>query len=214
METGRIIIEQKAVEPFMKNGYLAACSKTRKAVYIDPGDEVPQLIDEIHSQDFDLVAIFNTHGHIDHISGIHRVKESFDIPVYLHKDDERIYQSLPEQSKWFGLDYGPAPKVDSYFVDHGQIRIGDLLFKVHHTPGHSPGSVSLEVENYIFCGDLIFAGAVGRTDLPGGSYPQLIQSIRNRILPLGDAMILLAGHGMATTIGEEARSNPFLQESS
>jgi glyoxylase-like metal-dependent hydrolase (beta-lactamase superfamily II) len=212
MQNENLRIETKAVEPFMKNGYIVSCPDTKKAVYIDPGDEAQLMIDWLIEQGLELEAIFNTHGHLDHISGNLKTREHFDVPIYLHQEDLFIYDSLSEQSGWFGLKYDPAPPVDHYFRDKETHDIGRLKFRVHHTPGHSPGSVTLEVNKHLFCGDLIFAGAIGRTDLPGGSYPLIIQSIRERILPLGDELTLMPGHGPSTTVGVEVRSNPFLND--
>jgi len=195
----------------MKNGYIVACPETRHAIYIDPGDEAPQLLEWLAQKELELKAVFNTHGHLDHVCGNRTVKERYDVPIFLHQEDEFIYEALSDQAAWFGLNYPPGPPVDRYFTDRERLPVGNLHFCVHHTPGHSPGSVTLEVEDLLFCGDLIFAGAVGRTDLPGGSHPQLIQSIRERILPLGDGKQLLPGHGAATTVGVEAETNPFLK---
>jgi glyoxylase-like metal-dependent hydrolase (beta-lactamase superfamily II) len=194
----------------MKNGYIAGCSQSRQVVYIDPGDEAAQLADWIEKNDLILTAILNTHGHLDHVCGNRLVKERFDVPIYLHAADKILYDSLAEQATWFGLNYEPAPEVDRYLEDHSELKVGNISIRIHHTPGHSPGSVTLEMGSLLFCGDLIFAGGIGRTDLPGGSYTQLIESIKTRILPLGLEKILLSGHGTETTVGREARTNPFL----
>ncbi len=210
MQDAGFILEQKAVEPFMKNGYVLGCPSTGQAAYIDPGDEVTQLLEWIDTQGLELVSILNTHGHMDHICGVGSVKERWDVPICLHPDDKFLYDALSEQGEWFGVSYSQAPRLDCYLEAGQEIRVGDLILKVHHTPGHSPGSVCFETAGRIFCGDLIFASSVGRTDLPGGSQSVLLESIRNRILPLGDEMVLHPGHGPATTVGQERLSNPFL----
>jgi len=204
------IIECRAAAPFMKNGYILACPETRQALYVDPGDEAEQLLLWLAENRLELAAIANTHGHLDHISGISIVKQALEVPIYLHPEDEMLYNLLSQQAGWFGLNYPSAPKVDHYYRDGDELRVGNLVVQVLHTPGHSPGSVCLAVGNHVFCGDLIFAGSVGRTDLPGGSHPTLIGSINEKLLPLGDEKILHCGHGPDTTIGAERRTNPFL----
>lgn len=204
------IIECRAVGPFMKNGYLLACPNSRKAIYIDPGDEADQVLELVQEHDLELVAVVNTHAHLDHICGIGRVREVWDVPIYLHPEDLEIYDRLPEQAQWFGLEYQAAPPVDCHLSVSEPVELGDLEIQVHHTPGHSPGHVCLEVGRHVFCGDTVFTGAIGRTDLPRGSYEVLMRSIREVILPLGDEKILYPGHGPTTTIGAERLSNPFL----
>jgi len=204
------IIECQAAPPFMKNGYIVACPDTRQAVYIDPGDEADDLLGWAAGHGLELAAVANTHGHLDHISGISRVKQRLDLPIYLHPEDEMLYNMLSQQASWFGLDYPSAPKVDRYYRDGEEFQVGTLTIKIIHTPGHSPGSVCLVVRNHVFCGDLIFAGSVGRTDLPGGSHTTLLASITEKLLPLGDDKILHCGHGPDTTIGTERQTNPFL----
>ncbi len=205
------LIESAAVEPFFKNGYLLACPRTRDCFFIDPGDEAEDLLSRIAALDLRLVAIVNTHAHMDHICGIGRVKRDWDVPVYLHRDDLQLYKNLPLQGQWFGLRYDPAPPVDRFLSESERLCLGDLEIRVHHTPGHSPGHVCLEVAEHVFCGDTVFAGSIGRTDLPGGSYDTLLASIRERILPLGDEKILHPGHGPQTTIAAERKTNPFLR---
>ena len=202
------IIECRAVGPFMKNGYLLACPDTMKGIYIDPGDEASQVLTAIREHGIELMAVVNTHAHLDHICGIGDVKAEWDVPVYLHPEDQVIYDRLPEQAEWFGLEYEAAPPVDRQLSELEPLHVGRLEIKVHHTPGHSPGHVCLDVGEHLFCGDTVFAGSIGRTDLPRGSYEVLIHSIREVIIPLGDSKILYPGHGPSTTIGTERARNP------
>ena len=204
------IIEKRAVEPFYKNGYVVACPSTLQAAYIDPGDEAIGFSQWIEAQNLTLSAILLTHGHMDHISGVGSVKERWNAPIYIHKEDAFLYESLKEQGLWFGLSYSPAPPADQYLQPDEPFQLGDLTFRVHHTPGHSPGGVTFELDQHLFCGDLIFAGSVGRSDLPGASQEVLIQSIRDKILTFDDEKILLPGHGPESTVGHERRTNPFL----
>lgn len=205
-----MLIKQDAVEPFLKNGYLLACQQTRQGIYIDPGEEASLLLPKVQEYNIELMAIVNTHAHIDHISGIGLVKKQWDVPIYLHPDDEPLYENLSTQAQRFGLDYPPAPPLDHQLQEGQDLRVGNLTLKVYHTPGHSPGSVCLEVENHVFCGDVIFAGSIGRTDLWGGSYEILMESIHKKVIPLGEEKILHPGHGPDTTIGQELKTNPFL----
>ena len=204
------LIDAQAVGPFYKNGYLVGSSDSSDVVYIDPGDEVESMLELIAQRQRQLVAILLTHAHMDHISGIATVRERNDAPIYLHSEDLRLYDSLPTQAQFFGFQYGPAPPVDFELTDHQVLELAGLEFKVHFTPGHSPGHVCFETGEHVFCGDVVFQGSIGRTDLPGGSSPVLLRSIRERILPLGDEKILYPGHGPQTTIGQERRTNPFL----
>lgn len=205
------LIEVRAVEPFLKNGYVVACPATRHAACIDPGDEAPQLLEAIDALELEVISILNTHAHMDHICGVGAVKERWDVPIYLHPEDEFLYNALSEQANWFGMHYDPAPPVDYYLDPSQQLGVGDLTIRVRHTPGHSPGSVTLLVEEHAFCGDVIFAGSIGRTDLPKASHEQLLQTIRDVILPLGDDCVLHPGHGPESTVGRERLTNPFLQ---
>jgi hydroxyacylglutathione hydrolase len=204
------LVEQRAVAPMMKNGYILACPNTRLAAYIDPGDEADELLEFVEAEGLTLTGILNTHGHMDHICGNRRVKEKWGVPIYLHPDDEFLYSALRKQAEWFGFRYDDAPPVDRYLKPGEDVGVGDLRVAVHHTPGHSPGSVSLQVDSYVFCGDLIFAGSVGRTDLPGGTPQLLLKTIREKILPLDENTILYPGHGPPTTVGRERSTNPFL----
>ncbi len=208
--TQEIVIERRAQEPFLKNGYLVSLPGSPEAIYLDPGDEAPEIIQHIEEHGFRLTAIVNTHAHLDHISGIGLVKQKWDVPIYLHPEDQFLYDGLAEQAQWFGLNCDPAPPVTHTLKENEDLQLGQFVFRVHATPGHSPGSVSLEIGEHIFCGDVIFAGSIGRTDLPGGSLEILMGTIRESILPLGDSKILHPGHGPDTTIGQERRHNPFL----
>ena len=210
MTSDSILIERHAVEPFLKNGYILSCSRTEQAIYIDPGDEASELLQRVDERNLQLIAIVNTHAHMDHICGINIVKDKWDVPIHLHPEDEALYNALPKQAQWFGVKYPPAPPIDHHLQEGQELQVGDLRLKVHHTPGHSPGSVCLEVGKHTFCGDLIFAGSIGRTDLPGGSYETLMASIHEKLVPLGDEKILHPGHGPDTTIGHERKTNPFL----
>ena len=211
-----MIVEVRAVAPFYKNGFVVACGRTREAVLIDPGDEVEQLLGAVRDLDVEVQAILLTHAHVDHITGVAAAKEAFDVPVYLHRDDQFLYDMAVQQGAMFGFKVRQPPPVDTYY-DSTAVSFGDYEARVHHTPGHCPGGVCLDVGKagegrHLFVGDTLFAGSIGRTDLPGGDYGVLMRSITGVLFPLGDDAIVHPGHGPDTTIGRERATNPFVLE--
>lgn len=212
MQDESFTIEAMALPPFHKNGYILGCHATRQAAYIDPGDEAEELLRWSDANGFSLSSILLTHAHMDHICGVGAVRSKGPYPIYLHREDAPLYEALERQGRAFGFEYPPAPPWDHELREGQDVHVGDLTLQVYHTPGHSPGSVSLVLGRHVFCGDVVFAGSIGRTDLPGGSYETLIESIRSKIIPLGDEKILHSGHGPDTTVGRERQSNPFLKD--
>jgi glyoxylase-like metal-dependent hydrolase (beta-lactamase superfamily II) len=212
-----MILEVRAVPPFMKNGYVAGCPRTREAILIDPGDEVDQLVAAVESRALVVRHILLTHAHVDHITGVAEAKRVFQAPVYLHRDDRLFYEHAAEQGAMFGLQVERQPPID-VFYGSAPITFGDYEVKVHHTPGHCPGEVCLQVGQtgtpgqHLFVGDSLFAGSIGRTDLPGGNYDVLMRSITVVIFSLGDDAIVHPGHGPATTVRRERQTNPFVVE--
>jgi glyoxylase-like metal-dependent hydrolase (beta-lactamase superfamily II) len=206
-----MILEVRAVPPFQKNGFVVVDERTRAAAIIDPGDEVDQLLAAARDYDADVQHILLTHAHVDHVTGVAAAKAAFDVPVYLHKDDLFLYERAVEQGAMFGFRVTQPPPVD-VFYDMSPITIGDLEVKLHHTPGHCPGGVCLQIGEHLFVGDTLFAGSIGRTDLPGGDYEVLMRSITEVLFPLGDESIVHPGHGPDTTIGRERKTNPFVLE--
>jgi glyoxylase-like metal-dependent hydrolase (beta-lactamase superfamily II) len=211
-----IIIETQAVGPFFKNGFVVACPRTREAVLIDPGDEVAGLLSFIAVEKLSVRHILLTHAHVDHVTGVPAAKQALGVPVYLHRDDLFLYDRALEQGRMFGIPVTPLPPVDEFYSPGQAIAFGDLEARPHHTPGHCPGGVCLQIGPKggsgadLFVGDTLFAGSIGRTDLPGGDYPTLITSIRGVLFPFGDDARVYPGHGPMTTIGDERRTNPFL----
>lgn len=216
MVEGELLLESRAVPPFMKNGYVLACASTGQAAIIDPGDEVDQLLVLIAGMKIDVRAILLTHAHVDHISGVATARKAFGAPVYLHRDDLFLYDRAVQQGAMFGLTVGVQPPVDVFFEHGMRLDVGNLEVRVHHTPGHCPGEVCLQVGSagtpgrHLFVGDSLFAGSIGRTDLPGGDYDVLMRSIVSVIFPLGDEATVYPGHGPATTVGRERTTNPFV----
>jgi glyoxylase-like metal-dependent hydrolase (beta-lactamase superfamily II) len=203
-----------AVPPFMKNGYLVAAAGLDAAVLIDPGDEVDTLIARAADERLDVQAILLTHAHLDHIAGVSQAKAAFQAPTWLHRDDDFLYGAVEEQGLMFGLRVPTQPPVDHFYEPGQRLTVGGLEIAVHLTPGHSPGGVCLEVvedgATHLFVGDTLFAGSIGRTDLPGGDHETLIRAIKTVLLAFPDDTPVHSGHGPSTTIGEERRSNPFL----
>ena len=218
-----MIVEQFVLTAFQQNTRILACPETGKAVCVDPGEASASLVGFIKENDLELQAITLTHGHLDHVGGTAALSREFpDAEIILHKDDEDLYYGLPQQPLFMGiqpqqlaalgLDYEAPPRLTRNW-EHGEVyQVGTLRFKVLHCPGHTRGHVVLSEENNkkVFVGDVLFLGSIGRTDLPGGSFDQLIDSINNNILTLGDDFVVYSGHGPETTVGRERTTNPFL----
>jgi hydroxyacylglutathione hydrolase len=214
-----MILESAAVGPFFKNGYVVGCERTKQAVYIDPGDEVDQLLAFIAAQELQVTHVLLTHAHVDHVSGVAEAKRTLGAPVFLHKDDLFIYQNAVRTGMMFGLTVEEPPPVDQYFEPDALIAFGDYQVSVAHTPGHCPGGVCLAVSRngdatapHLFVGDTLFAGSIGRTDLPGGDYDTLLKAITGVLFKFPDESIVYSGHGPETTIGREKATNPFVLE--
>ena len=211
-----MIIETRAVAPFFKNGYVVACEDTREGVLIDPGDEVEELLLVVKARQLSIRYILLTHAHLDHITGVRQAKNALHAPVGLHRDDEFLYRAVVQQGIAFGFRTEPQPPIDFYFDAAGPWRFGKYGAWVSHTPGHCPGGVCLaigkegETGRSLFVGDTLFAGSIGRTDLPGGDMATLLRSIRQVLFSFPDETPVYSGHGEPTTIGDEKRTNPFL----
>jgi glyoxylase-like metal-dependent hydrolase (beta-lactamase superfamily II) len=218
-----MIIETITVTAFQQQTRLVGCEETRRTICIDPGDDAERIVAALEKHDLQLQAITLTHAHMDHVGGVAALKKlQPHAPIILHKADEPLYLALPEQPSWlgipreywstYGFDYEPPPAIDNYWTDGQTYAVGKLNFEVLHCPGHTPGHVVLfeRDERKVFVGDVLFAGSVGRTDLPGGSSEQLLDSIMNKLLPLGDDVEVFSGHGPNTTLGDERLTNPFL----
>lgn len=218
-----MIIEELTLTAFQQHTRIVACETTKQAICIDPGDDSELIVETIDNLGVTLQAIALTHAHLDHVGGVAALKKlKPEAEIRLHQADEFMYRALPEQPAWIGIprsqwpalgfSYEEPPRVDVYWSDGEEYRVGDMQFQVLHCPGHTPGHVALFATNErkVFVGDVLFAGSIGRTDLPGGSTEQLLNSIRTKLLTLGDDVEVYSGHGPVTTIGEERRTNPFL----
>lgn len=198
------------VGPFETNVYVVSCPVTSKAIVIDPGIDSESVYHFIKRKGLVLEAIINTHGHIDHVYGNYFFKTQVGVPLLINKADVPLLSMVPAQATSFGLSPPQIVEPDGFLKEKDVIKVGEAEFTVIHTPGHTPGGICLYRPDIIFVGDTLFAGSIGRTDLPGGSYSELIGSIQTRLLTLPDKTVVYCGHGPQTTIGEERRFNPFL----
>jgi hydroxyacylglutathione hydrolase len=211
-----MILERRAVPPFFKNGFVLGCEETREGVVIDPGDEVDALLAAAEEHHLKIVDILLTHAHLDHVTGVATAKRALGVPVWLHRDDNFLYEGVVEQGRMFGLRVEPQPRIDRFYEPDTLLRFGRYQVRVRHTPGHCPGGVCLVVNKetddraVLFVGDTLFAGSIGRTDLSGGDMETLLRSIREVLFAFPDDTVVWSGHGEATTIGREKRTNPFL----
>lgn len=198
--------------PFQTNSYLLIDEATRHAAVIDPSFDSECILAHIKELGLTIDWILNTHGHCDHIVNNRFFVEQTGAPLALHRADLDFIDGLEDQLALFGLDLTTSPQPDHLLEAGEQLRVGSLELKVIETPGHSPGSVTFLVEDVALSGDALFAGSIGRVDLPGGDFDTLIHSIRTRLFTLPDATRVLSGHGPETTIGQEKRTNPFFTE--
>lgn len=197
---------------FDQNCYLIADPASGEAVIVDPGEEAERFLAEAGRRDWRLGGIWLTHAHLDHVLGVAEVKEATGAPIWLHPADRPLYENLVEQGRWMGIPVRHPPRVDHALTEGAELTVGGFRFQVRHTPGHSPGSVTFVGHGLAFVGDVLFAGSIGRTDLPGGDYDTLIASIRREVYSLPDETRVLSGHGPETTVGMERRTNPFVRD--
>lgn len=205
-----MIVEKLEVGVFAENCYIVGCEQTGEGVVLDPGDEIDRILARVESLSLQIQEVWLTHAHLDHVKELKALQARLPVPVRMHREDEFLLQAMPAQAAAFGLATSGVPRVDAYVEEGDVLHVGKLRFEVLHTPGHSPGSVTYVTSGAAFVGDVLFAGSIGRTDLPGGDYQVLMRSITEKLLPLGDATEVFPGHGPTTTIGQERTTNPFL----
>ena len=195
---------------FGTNGYLVTCPGSSDAILVDPGAAAGKMLAAARAARARVVAIVLTHAHIDHIEGVAQAKRETGAPIHLHREDESLYRGGSAQAQMFSVSFEQPPPVDEY-LRHGElVRFGECTLEIRHTPGHAPGHVTLVGDGFALVGDCVFAGSIGRTDLPGGDVQTLMNSIRTQILTLPEETVLHSGHGPDTTVGHERLSNPFL----
>ena len=205
-------IQTIAVGPLQENTYLVVDERAGHAVFIDPGAEAERLLAALGETGARLDAIWLTHAHMDHVGAIAEIVRHYPVPILLHPDGQPVYRAAAEHGRYFGLEVEQPPSTDGVLREGDALSVGDARFQVMHTPGHAPGHVVIHGEGVAFVGDCLFAGSVGRTDLPMASGPELARSLA-RIVALGDDVTVYPGHGPSTTIGHERVHNPFLNGS-
>lgn len=203
-------IQTLTVGPLQVNCYIVECEKTRRAMVVDPGDEGERVLAALRSAGLELQAIVNTHGHFDHVGGNRHLAEATGAELLIHEEDLPLLRRAGEYATIFGLRPTPSPEPSRTLADGELLRVGEVEVRVIHTPGHSPGGVCLLADGHLFSGDTLFAGSIGRTDLPGGSHETLVAGIRERLLVLPEETVVHPGHGPESTVGREKRLNPFL----
>ena len=202
-------VETITVGAFQENCYLVVDDRSNRAVVVDPGSDPERVIEAIDRTGAELEAIWITHAHVDHVGAIAAIKRKWDVPIYLHPLDRRLYEAASRQAQVYGLPFEEPPAPDREFNDGQSVKVGDVEMSVMHTPGHAPGHVVIHGNGIALVGDCLFAGSIGRTDLPFSNPPQLAESLE-KISALAPDTVVYPGHGMDTTIGQERLSNPFL----
>ena len=230
-DAAKLIHEILPVGMLQCNCHIVGDPKTHEAIVIDPGDDAARILDIIARHHLKVSAIIITHTHIDHVVGLHRIQQATGAPVYMHSDDLELYRMLDVQAAWLGWKVPEKAKVDKLLREGDAVRWGPYEVHVLHTPGHTQGSICLympgemplspanvtvanlaeRMPGRLFAGDTLFAGSIGRTDLWGGSFEEIIRSLKGKVLALPDDTIVYPGHGESTTIGQERETNPFLR---
>ncbi len=205
-----MIIKDLVVGPLMANCFIFGCNKTKEAVVIDPGGDADRILLSLADSELKVKYIINTHGHFDHVCGNGKMKDATGADILIHPLDAPMLGMLSSNAAVFGISVENSPPCDQTIEEGETISFGNISLKVIHTPGHTPGGISLYTDGIVFVGDTLFAGSIGRTDFPGGDFDTLISSIKTKLFDMEDDMRVLSGHGPETTIGSEKRFNPFV----
>ena len=209
-----MVLIRLIVGPLQANCFILADEKTKDSVVIDPGDDAENILKIIRAKGFRVKYIVNTHGHFDHVGANKAIKDATGAELLIHEGDAHVLASAPQHSRAFGMIPMSSPPADRYLKHGDVITAGEISLKVLHTPGHSPGGICLLEAGMVFTGDALFAGSIGRTDLPGGDLSTLLRSIKTNLMTLPDDTKIFCGHGPASTIGNERQENPFLNAES
>jgi glyoxylase-like metal-dependent hydrolase (beta-lactamase superfamily II) len=206
-----LLLETFPVGAFQCNCSILACPDTKAGVVIDPGGDEDHILEVVKHFDIDVKWVVHTHAHLDHIASTRDVKEAAGGTIALHRDDLFLYDGFLVQAQMFGWQVRPVVPVEHFLADTETLTFGKRALTVMHTPGHTPGSCCFLLDELLFAGDTLFQGSIGRTDLPGGDFAQIAQSIRSRLYTLDPDVKVIPGHGPPTKIGQERRFNPFVQ---
>ena len=207
-----MILERLIVGPFQENCYIIGDEESSTGALVDPGDEAARITFAVEQTGLGISQILVTHAHVDHVRAVAALKDEYSCPVLMHQEAEAMLKTVPQLALMMGMRFGPIPGVDRRLEADEVVEVGNIRLRSLHTPGHAPGHLAFyaEGEGIVFSGDALFAGGVGRVDLPGGNMELLMQSISERLLTLPDETRVLSGHGPETTIGQERLYNPFL----
>jgi hydroxyacylglutathione hydrolase len=205
-----LIIKELVVGPLMANCFIFGCDETKEAVVIDPGGDADRILFSLADSGLNVKYIINTHGHFDHVSANGKIKNATGADILIHPLDASMLGSLSTNAAIFGISVENSPPCDQTIEEGDTVSFGKITLKVLHTPGHTPGGISLYTDKIVFVGDTLFAGSIGRTDFPGGDFNTLISSIRTKLFKMDDDVRVLSGHGPETSIGSEKRFNPFV----
>jgi hydroxyacylglutathione hydrolase len=205
-----LIIKELVVGPLMANCFIFGCEETKEAVVIDPGGDADRILFSLADSKLKVKYIINTHGHFDHVAANGKIKDATGADILIHPLDASMLRSLSTNAAVFGISVENSPPCDQTIEEGDTVSFGKITLKVIHTPGHTPGGISLYTDKIVFVGDTLFAGSIGRTDFPGGDFNTLISSIRTKLFKMDDDVRVLSGHGPETSIGSEKRFNPFV----
>ena len=208
-----MILEMLTVGPFQENCYVLGDEASGVGAVVDPGDEASRIAMAVEQTGLEIGSIIVTHAHIDHVGAVAALVDEYSCPVLMHAEAEPMLEQVPTQAMMMGLRFGKVPTVDHHIGEGEMVEVGDLRLRPLYTPGHAPGHLAfyIEEEGLVLSGDALFAGSVGRVDLPGGSMEVLMRSIEERLMTLPDETRVYPGHGPQTEIGSERATNPFLQ---
>lgn len=209
-----MIFKYRETGPLLVNCYIVGDEATREAVVIDPGGDVEAILYLLKEDELKLTAIINTHSHFDHIGGNAGLKRATGAPLLIHPSEKDLLTGMNGLAEQWGIPFEPSPPADGDLIEGQTLKVGRVELEILHTPGHSPGGISLKVKDHpmVIVGDTVFQFSIGRTDFPGASHALLIRSIKEKLYPLGDDCEIYPGHGPPTLIGREKKYNPFLQE--